>query len=122
MNILVVHNNNEFLYLIIDVLKCSGHMPMKAVGMKDAREILEIDKVDLVVVESSWVQDDGIRFHSYVREISDCPDTPFIFITDKNEGRIEVQASSLNHFLDCREGAISILDMMEEMEFAVECG
>jgi DNA-binding response OmpR family regulator len=118
MNILVIHNNNEFLYLIIDVLKCAGHMPMKAADLKEAREVLEMDKLDLFVADGSRDHEDGLRFHSYVREFSDCSEVPFVFITDGRCEPISVEPSSVDIFFDSAEGAVSILDMIEPVESA----
>ena len=117
MNILVVHNDNAFLCMIIDVLRLSGYIPMRAVNLKEAREVLEMEQIGLVVAVGRGEGDDGLRLLSFVREFSEHPEIPFVFVCEDDEETLEFDASRGEHCMNSGEGALAIVDMLEHIGF-----
>jgi CheY-like chemotaxis protein len=81
MKILLVDDEQGFLDVMGDILRDHGHEVILAENGKQARETLEFESVDLIMSDVFMPTLDGARLHSYVREFSDAPDVPFIFIS-----------------------------------------
>ena len=85
MRILVVDDDRDYLGHLAGKLQARGHDVLSAFDGKEARELLDIEHADLIVSDVVMPNLDGIWFHSYVREFSDMPDIPFIFMTSRDE-------------------------------------
>ena len=85
MRILVVDDDRDYLGLLANQLQARGHDVFSAVNGKEARELLDIEHADLIVSDVFMPTLDGIWFHSYVREFSNVPDIPFVFITCRDD-------------------------------------
>ena len=81
MKILLVDDERGYLNVMGDVLRESGYEVLLAENGKQAREALEFDKADLIISDVFMPTLDGVRFHDYVREFTDDPDIPFIFMS-----------------------------------------
>lgn len=81
MRILVVDDDKDYLHLLANSLQARGHDVFSAEEGKQARELLDVEQVDLIISDVFMPTLDGVWFHSYVREFSDVPDIPFIFIS-----------------------------------------
>jgi CheY-like chemotaxis protein len=101
MRILVVDDEEGFLNILGDVLRDEGYEVALASDGKQAREALERESIDLIISDVSMPTLDGMRLHSYVREMSDNKEIPFVFISgyDDEHTRGLAQASSKDHFL-----------------------
>ena len=86
MRILVVDDDRDYLGLLASQLQARGHDVISAVDGKEARELLDVEHADLVVSDVSMPTLDGIWLHSYVRDFSDEPDTPFVYVTTPGDG------------------------------------
>jgi len=115
MHLLVLHNGNDFLFLVMEVLKTWGYMSMRAENLKEAREILEMERINLVIVENTPEREDGVRFHSFVREFSENPNIPFVFITEAESGNSQIMRSSYDYSMNTAAGAVAIIDVLEEI-------
>ncbi len=81
MKILLVDDERGYLNVMGEVLRDSGYEVLLAENGKQAREALEFDKADLIISDVFMPTLDGVRFHDYVREFTDAPDIPFIFMS-----------------------------------------
>jgi CheY-like chemotaxis protein len=81
MKILLVDDEKGFLNVMGDTLRARGHEVLPAENGKQAREILESQRVDLIISDVFMPTLNGVRFHSYVRDFSDSIDVPFIFMS-----------------------------------------
>jgi CheY-like chemotaxis protein len=81
MKILLVDDEKSFLNVMGDMLRAKGHQVLAAEDGKQAREILESDRVDLIISDVFMPTLNGVRFHSYVRDFTDSHDVPFIFMS-----------------------------------------
>jgi DNA-binding response OmpR family regulator len=81
MKILLVDDEKGFLNVMGDMLRTRGHQVLVAEDGKQAREVLESDRVDLIISDVFMPTLNGVRFHSYVRDFTDSNDVPFIFMS-----------------------------------------
>jgi YesN/AraC family two-component response regulator len=87
---------------------------------KQAREILEMEKVDLIISDVFMPTLDGVRFHSYVREFTDVPDIPFIFVSgyDDKHTRNLVVDSKIDFFFSKTAPVEKITSLIETLKRA----
>lgn len=81
MRILLVDDEKGFLNVMGDTLRAGGHEVLPAENGKQAREVLESQRVDLIISDVFMPTLNGVRFHSYVRDFTDSSDVPFIFMS-----------------------------------------
>jgi len=81
MRILLVDDEKGFLNVMGDALRSRGHEVLTAEDGKLAREVLESQRVDLIISDVFMPTLNGVRFHSYVRDFTDSSDVPFIFMS-----------------------------------------
>lgn len=85
MKILVVDDDRNYLGLFSNLLRNRGHEVFPAEEGKEARELLDVEQIDLIISDVYMPTLDGVWFHSYVREFSNRPDVPFIFISGSDD-------------------------------------
>ena len=117
MRILVVDDNKGFLDVMAQLLRDYGYEVFVAEDGKQAREFLEIEKVDLIISDVFMPTLDGVRFHSYVREFTDAHDVPFIFISgyDDEHTRSVVVNSDIDFFFSKTTPVETIVDLIEKL-------
>jgi DNA-binding response OmpR family regulator len=101
MRILLVDDEEGFLNILGGVLRDEGYEVVLAGDGKLAREALDGDPIDLIISDVYMPTLDGVRFHSYVREMYGNKEVPFIFISgyDDVHTRGLARESSKDHFL-----------------------
>ncbi|MGA9117449.1 MAG: response regulator [Bacteroidota bacterium] len=120
MRILVVDDNEGYLQLMGDLLGGQGYEVLLAGDGKQARELLEGEKVDVIISDVFMPTLDGIRFHSYVREFLDTADVPFIFVSgyDDEYTRGLVQDAGRDFFFSKTTPIEQIIALIEELRTA----
>jgi two-component system, chemotaxis family, chemotaxis protein CheY len=93
MRILLVDDDEGFLNNMEGILREKGHDVVRAQDGKQAREGLEGEKIDLIISDVFMPTLDGVRFHSFVRAFTDARDTPFIFISGRDDQRLRSLAA-----------------------------
>ncbi len=118
MRILLVDDENGFLNVMGDVLRDAGHSVVVATDGKVARELLEEEKVNVIMSDVFMPTLDGARFHSYVREFSQNADIPFIFISgyDDERTRSLVVDPDKDFFFSKTTPVDTILRLLESLE------
>jgi CheY-like chemotaxis protein len=118
MRILLVDDEKGFLNVMGEVLRESGYDTVLAEDGKQARELLESEKVDLIISDVFMPTLDGPRFHSYVREFTAVPDTPFIFVSgyDDEHTRSLVVNSDIDFFFSKTTPMDTILSLIEKLK------
>lgn len=118
MKILVVDDNKGFLDVMGEFLKENGDEVILAEDGKQAREVLEERKVDLIISDVFMPNLDGSRFHSYVREFTDLANVPFIFISgyDDEHTRKVVVDSTIDFFVSKTAPVETILALVERIK------
>jgi DNA-binding response OmpR family regulator len=117
MKILVVDDNKGFLDVMGEFLKEHGHKVILAEDGKQAREVLEEEKVDLIISDVFMPNLDGSRFHSYVREFTDSATVPFIFISgyDDEHTRKVVVDSDIDFFVSKTAPVETIMNLIDRI-------
>lgn len=117
MKILVVDDNKGFLDVMGEFLKEHGHKVILAEDGKQAREVLEEEKVDLIISDVFMPNLDGSRFHSYVREFTDSATVPFIFISgyDDEHTRKVVVDSDIDFFVSKTAPVETIVKLIDRI-------
>lgn len=83
--ILVVEDNLALLEGIRELLEYSGYEVLTAENGREALEVLQENRPDLIVSDIMMPELDGYQFHAQVRENPDLLTTPFIFLTARGE-------------------------------------
>jgi DNA-binding response OmpR family regulator len=101
MRILLVDDEEGFLNILGGVLRDEGYDVVLAGDGKLAREALDGEPIDLIISDVYMPTLDGVRFHSYVREMYGNKEIPFIFISgfDDEHTRGLARESAKDHFL-----------------------
>jgi CheY-like chemotaxis protein len=117
MRILLVDDEKGFLNVMGEVLRDCGYEILPAEDGKQARELLEMEKVDLIISDVFMPTLDGVRFHSYVREFTDVPDIPFIFVSgyDDEHTRNLVVNSEVDFFFPKTTPVDTIIALIEKL-------
>ena len=118
MRILLVDDEHGFLDVMGDVLRNAGHTVTVASDGKAARELLEVESVDVIMSDVFMPTLDGARFHSYVREFSQNADIPFIFISgfDDQRTRALVMDPDKDFFFSKTTPVDTILKLLDSLE------
>jgi two-component system sensor histidine kinase/response regulator len=83
--IMVVEDDLALLEGIRELLELSGYRVLIASNGKEALDLLEKERPDLIISDIMMPEMDGYAFHSAVREISQLTSIPFIFLTARGE-------------------------------------
>jgi CheY-like chemotaxis protein len=120
MKILLVDDEKGFLNVMGEVLRDYGYETLLAEDGKQARELLEMEKVDLIISDVFMPTLDGVRFHSYVREFSDTPDIPFIFVSGYDDAHTKglVVNSEIDFFFSKTTPVETIIALIERLKHA----
>jgi CheY-like chemotaxis protein len=120
MRILLVDDEQGYLSVMGEILQESGYEVLPAGDGKQARELLEMEKVDLIISDVFMPTLDGVRFHSYVREFTDVPDIPFIFVSgyDDEHTRNLVVDSKIDFFFSKTTPVDKITALIEKFKHA----
>ena len=118
MRILIVDDNKGFLNVMGDLLQDYSYEVFLAEDGKQARELLEEVKVDLIISDVFMPTLDGSRFHSYVREFTDFTTIPFIFISgyDDDHTRQVVVDSKIDFFVSKTAPVETIVQLIERIK------
>ncbi len=122
MKILLVDDERGFLDVMGDILREHGHSVVIAENGKQAREALEFDRVDLIISDVFMPTLDGVRFHDYVREFTDAPDIPFIFMSgyDDEATRNLVVDPKVDFYFSKTTPIEKVLDLIDTFKAANE--
>ena len=81
MNVLAVEDDPDYLEMLQMVVNSVGHSIIVASNGIEALELLEKEKIDVILSDVNMPAMDGIEFHKKVRAKPDYANTPFIFLT-----------------------------------------
>ncbi len=81
MRVLAVEDEPEYLEMLQDVLQSIGHSITIATNGSEALDVLDRQKIDVILSDVRMPSMDGIEFHQKVRANPHYSNTPFIFLT-----------------------------------------
>jgi two-component system sensor histidine kinase/response regulator len=85
MRILAVEDEPEYLEMLQEVMQSIGHNIVIALNGTEALDMLEKQKIDVVVSDVKMPTMNGIEFHKRLRALPEHRNTPFIFLTGVND-------------------------------------
>jgi DNA-binding response OmpR family regulator len=116
MNILLVDDEQSFLEVMKALLNAAGHSVVLAGDGKAAREVLDLEKIDLIISDIMMPTLDGARFHSYVREFTANSDVPFIFMSGLTDvAQMLDMDPARDFFLSKNSNAEEILKLVDQV-------
>ena len=118
MKILLVDDEQGYLNVMGDILRQHGHQVVLAEDGKQAREALDMERVDLIISDVFMPTLDGVRFHSYVREFTDAHDLPFVFVSgyDDENTRTLVKDPEKDFFFSKSTPIETIMSFIDQLK------
>jgi two-component system nitrogen regulation response regulator NtrX len=118
MKILLVDDEQGYLNVMGDILRQHGHEVVLAEDGKQARESLDMERVDLIISDVFMPTLDGVRFHSYVREFTDSHDLPFVFVSgyDDENTRTLVKDPEKDFFFSKSTPIETIISFIDQLK------
>jgi DNA-binding response OmpR family regulator len=118
MKILLVDDEQGYLNVMGDILRQHGHEVVLAEDGKQAREALDMERVDLIISDVFMPTLDGVRFHSYVREFTDAHDLPFVFVSgyDDENTRTLVKDPDKDFFFSKSTPIETIMSFIDQLK------
>ena len=98
MDILLVDDNEDYLFLVKQVLDQNGYTVHTAKDGMEGCEVLTNSDIDLIISDIRMPRLDGVKMHAFAREIDRYKKTRFIFIS--GFGDVYSQAINLDPKLD----------------------
>ncbi len=121
MRILAVDDEKGYLCLLGDLLRGYGFDVLLAENGKQARELLEGEKIDMIISDIHMPTLDGVGFHSYVREFTEARESPFIFISGMDDAKTRgaVVKPGLDFFLKKTTPVDEIVSLIRSLEVSI---
>lgn len=117
MNVLVVDDNSDYLFLLDLALSLGGYTVFTAEDGLEGIEILESKDIDLIISDIRMPQLDGIKLHAYVRNTEKYCKTKFIFVTGFKDiyANVVVLDTALDFFLEKTTSTEDLLKLVNRL-------
>jgi CheY-like chemotaxis protein len=119
MDILLVDDNEDYLFLLKQVLGQNGYTVHTAKDGMEGCEVLTKSDIDLIISDIRMPRLDGVKMHAFAREIDRYKKTKFIFISgyrDVYSQAIDIDPK-LDFLLDKTTSVTDLLTMVDELIF-----
>lgn len=125
MNLLVVDDNSDYLFLLDLSLSLGGYTVFTAEDGLEGIEILESKDIDLIISDIRMPHLDGIKLHAYVRNTEKYCQTKFIFVTGFKDvyANVVILDPALDFFLEkttSTEDLLKLVNRLLKKDFAGE--
>jgi DNA-binding response OmpR family regulator len=119
LEILIVDDNADYLHLLKDALVTSGYDVKTAEDGIEGCEILASSKIDLIISDIRMPRMDGIKLHSFAREMTRYAATKFIFLSGYKDvySSIAGMKGELDYFLDKTTPIDMIVKLVDKLVF-----
>ena len=119
MDILIVDDNEDYLFLLKQVFDQNGYTVHTAKDGMEGCEVLAKSDIDLIISDIRMPRLDGLKMHAFAREIDRYKRTRFIFIS--GFGDVYSQAINLDpkldFLLDKTTPVMDLLKLVDELMF-----
>lgn len=121
MKVLLADDNDDFLLVMEELIKGQGHTLLIARDGKQAREFLEEESVDVIISDIFMPTLDGIRFHSYVRELMGDRKVPFIFMSGYDDPYTQeaIEDSSIDLFISKLTPISKVIEVLDQIQSSI---
>lgn len=117
MEVLVVEDNEEYRSLLKEALYSSGYTVYTAKDGIAGCEILTSAEIDMIISDVQMPRMDGIKFHTFAREIERYKNTKFMFLSG-NENHTSLNLNpKIDVFLPKETPIWDIVKVVDEMVF-----
>lgn len=119
MNILLVDDNPDYRSLLKEVLFASGYKVFLADDGLQGTEILGKEKIDLVISDIRMPRFDGLKLHSFARQMPEYENIGFIFISgykDVYDNALQLDPSK-DFFFDKLTPLEKIVECVDKLVF-----
>ena len=119
MDILIVDDNEDYLFLLKQVFDQNGYTVHTAKDGMEGCEVLTKSDIDLIISDIRMPRLDGLKMHAFAREIDRYKKTKFIFISgfgDVYSQAIDIDPK-LDFLLDKTTSVTDLLTMVDELIF-----
>jgi CheY-like chemotaxis protein len=119
MDILLVDDNEDYLHLVKQVLDQNGYTVHTAKDGMEGCEVLTNADIDLIISDIRMPRLDGLKMHSFAREIDRYKKTKFIFISGFRDIYSEAITidPKLDFLLDKTTPVTDLLKLVDELIF-----
>jgi len=124
MDILLVDDNEDYLFLVKQVLDENGYTVHTAKDGMEGCDVLTKSDIDLIISDIRMPRLDGVKMHAFAREIDKYRKTKFIFIS----GFRDVYSQAINldpkldFLLDKTTSVTDLLKLVDELIFGRVAG
>ncbi len=119
MEILIVDDNADYLHLLEEALRSSGYDVHIAQDGVEGCEMLTSSEIDLIISDIRMPRLDGIKLHSFAREMSRHKKTKFIFLSGFKDvyNNMPGLSADIDYFLDKMTPIESIVKLVNKLVF-----
>ena len=119
LNILIVDDNSDYLRLLKEALVSSGYDVHTAEDGVQGCEILASQNIDLIISDIRMPRMDGIKLHSFAREMNRYKATKFVFLSGYRDvySSIAGMKEDIDYFLDKTTPVDMIVKLVDKLLF-----
>lgn len=119
IEILIVDDNADYLHLLEEALRSSGYDVHAAQDGVEGCEILTSSEINLIISDIRMPRLDGIKLHSFARELSRHRKTKFIFLSGYKDvySNLPGLRPEIDFFLDKMTPIESIVKLVNKLVF-----
>jgi CheY-like chemotaxis protein len=124
MDILIVDDNTDYLRLLKEALNSAGYNVLTAEDGVEGCEALTSKEIDLIISDIRMPRLDGIKLHSFAREMNRYRTTKFVFLSaykDVYMNTLDLNPD-LDYFLDKVTPADEIVKLVDQLLFGSFAG
>lgn len=119
MDILLVDDNEDYLFLVKQVLEQNGYVVHTAHDGIEGCDVLAKGDIDLIISDIRMPRFDGLKLHAFAREIERYKKTKFIFVSGFRDLYSDVITldTKLDFLLDKTTPVKEMLKMVDQLIF-----
>ncbi|MBM2841984.1 MAG: DNA-binding response regulator [Bacteroidetes bacterium] len=119
MELLIIDDNTDYLHLLKEALNASGYDVHTAEDGVEGCEILATTNIDLIISDIRMPRMDGIKLHSFAREMNRHKSTKFVFLSGYKDvySNIAGMVANIDFFLDKTTPVDMIVKLVDKLLF-----
>jgi DNA-binding NtrC family response regulator len=118
MNLLVVDDDQNYRELASEVLSLQGHVVHTAADGAEAYQMLQTDRIEIVVSDIRMPRLNGMELHRLIRFSESYRKTPFVYISgylDYRLGKV-IENPSIDFFMNKNEPLSFLVGLVGDIE------
>jgi CheY-like chemotaxis protein len=117
MNILIAENDQDYRYVLRELLFMSGNTVFVAADGTEAMNILRQNRIDMIISDISMPNGTGVELHMQVRQSPEYARIPFVYLSGHPDLRASVPLNDpdLDFMLSKMTPVQELLVLIEDM-------